>query len=235
MYDMRLSWSPFIADTSSVSNSHCVSCHKAEEYARIVDARGIRIDHEVCTSGLRCVVCHSGVGHELIDSWTSQYSMNQCLRCHVSRNVYSEDGCEQCHSGRFQPLSQAARSSFSLVHGANWQNTHGLGDVGTCGACHDNTMCGRCHGDLVPHDSRIIVSQHGSVAKDEQNRCGTCHREQAFCDGCHGIEMPHPDGFLNEHSAITRQVSQEVCDKCHLDDDCSACHSAHIHPGGATF
>jgi hypothetical protein len=103
----------------------------------------------------------------------------------------------------------------------------------TCGACHESTFCGRCHGALVPHDSRTIISQHGSAAAKADNQCATCHRETAFCDGCHGISMPHPSGFLAHHSAVTAKTSSDVCDRCHDSEDCNACHRAHIHPGGA--
>jgi len=234
MYQMRLPVWPFQADTLGISNTHCQSCHESDRASGVTVSRGIRIDHSVCTAQIRCTVCHAGIGHELADSWTSRYSMNQCLRCHQSKSVYSEEGCEQCHEGRHQPLTEAAPSSFALVHGANWEQTHGLGDIQTCAACHDSTMCARCHGELVPHDSRTVVSQHGRVAIDPGNQCDTCHRDASFCDGCHGIDMPHPSGFLQEHSAITRRLTREVCNRCHLPDDCNACHSAHVHPGGAT-
>ena len=234
MYHMRMPFLPFVGDTAAVDSTRCTQCHDRGAQPALVASRGIRINHRACTEGLQCVLCHGGVGHELTERWASQYSMNQCLRCHLRKNVYSEAGCEQCHDGQFDPLVRTTRSSFALVHGANWQQTHGMGDLQTCAGCHQSSVCARCHGELVPHDSRTIIAQHGRVAKDPQNQCASCHRQQAFCDGCHGIEMPHPDGFLQEHSTITRKLSQAVCDRCHLTSDCTACHHAHIHPGGAT-
>ena len=235
MYHMVLPLSPLQADTARIHNDHCRSCHTVDEGLGIVVARGIRIKHQACTADIRCIVCHGAVGHELESSWSSHYSMNQCLRCHLQKSVYSDDGCEQCHEGKYRPLSKGSRSSFSLVHGKNWKQTHGLGDIKTCSACHDEAMCGRCHGQLVPHDSRTIITKHGKVAADPENKCASCHREQSFCMDCHGIVMPHPERFLQEHSAITRALPDGTCDKCHLSNDCDACHNAHIHPGGASF
>jgi len=123
-------------------------------------------------------------------------------------------------------------SSFGMVHGSEWKSTHALGDQSTCVACHDNKKCGQCHGAGVPHDRHIIV-KHSSAARDEAQRCSSCHKEQSFCDSCHGIEMPHPESFLKSHSDITKRDGQELCNRCHHPEDCTNCHAAHIHPGGA--
>jgi len=234
MYRMRLPFTLFASDAAGLSDARCLTCHDRTTRTGIITSRGVRINHRASTEDMRCVVCHGNVGHELIESWPSKYSMNQCLRCHQSKSVYSEAGCEQCHDGKLNPLAKTSRSSFSLVHGPNWEQMHGLGDLKTCAACHESSMCGRCHGALVPHDSRTIIAQHRTAAIEANNKCATCHKDQSFCDGCHGIAMPHPRGFLSEHSAITHQVSRAVCDRCHVSEDCTACHRAHIHPGGAT-
>jgi len=232
MYRMVLPQDLFHADARSITNKRCLACHEVEG---IRVARGIRIDHKTCIQDQSCIACHGDVGHERSGDWTARYSMGQCLRCHLSQAVYSDDDCTMCHVGRYQPLTSKQNSSFSLVHSENWEQTHGMGDVTTCAACHDESTCARCHGQLVPHDMRFIVARHGTVANQPDNQCGTCHREQSFCDGCHGIEMPHPARFLQDHSAITYEVGSEVCDTCHLPNDCNACHKAHVHPGGASF
>jgi hypothetical protein len=45
--------------------------------------------------------------------------------------------------------------------------------------------------------------------------------------------MPHPSTFLKDHSRISFSLSDETCLRCHIQNDCSSCHAAHTHPGGA--
>ena len=217
--------------SSNVADYQCNTCH--DSVRGIVHSNGLIIDHTACTKGIRCTSCHAGIFHESEDRMTVGYSMNTCLRCHQQNRVNQTIECNQCHDGQFRSRTTMP-SGFRIVHGASWEQAHGLGDLSTCNACHNDTFCARCHGEGVPHPTTFLTT-HGQVARSSPDGCPTCHKDTSICDTCHGIEMPHPQGFLQEHSSITYKTGRTVCMNCHIDFDCNECHVAHTHPGGAVM
>ncbi|MDR1413123.1 MAG: hypothetical protein LBJ07_04260 [Actinomycetes bacterium] len=261
MYGMVLQVIPLGDATVAVSNQVCESCHQSLVSDQQVEANGLRISHATCAKELQCVSCHGVTAHEVAAPWMKTISMEQCVRCHGQKQVFTAQ-CESCHIGSVTPqspqvttLSESASldrvssdeqtdqesaqvgvtSIFSMTHGADWKEKHGLGDTTTCASCHKTEDCRSCHGPLVPHDS-YIIAQHGSAATAAGgNKCGTCHKDTKMCDSCHGLPMPHPKGFLKAHSSRIQQgaLSRELCLNCHKETDCSNCHAGHAHPGGA--
>ena len=232
LYGMRLHLIPVTESSAKVVNASCESCHDVMSLSGTQTNNGIVISHKTCADGQWCIKCHASVGHPSDQIWASRYAMDACLNCHTQQQVDATSGCSLCHDGRFNGLPTAAASTFGVVHGPNWQTTHGLGDWNTCRSCHASDFCARCHGGLVPHDV-TIVGTHGRTARLDASKCDTCHRDERFCADCHQIEIPHPDGFLSQHSQITAQRGQQICNNCHVQMDCDNCHRAHIHPGGA--
>lgn len=211
---------------SSVPDATCSGCHGRLD--EVSESRGLRVMHEPCSEGARCVSCHSPVAHPDAVRWPTTYSMEGCLECHGARQASRE--CDTCHMGRIRQLIPST-GTFPITHGPNWERTHGMGEMSTCSTCHDDDFCRPCHGPGVPHPGRF-VSVHGVVAKSENSECFSCHMA-SMCDGCHVYEMPHPLTFTEQHSGIVATDGEQQCRYCHDPQDCITCHDMHVHPGGA--
>src|SRR5450759_1491220 len=213
---------------AGITNSTCLSCHQ-NVMKRVVNVNGLSIDHSKCSKGRLCTDCHSQTAHGTAVQWASTPEMNQCLDCHASAKVRSN--CNTCHVGR--TVQERVRTGEWIVtHGPSWKTTHGMGDLKTCVACHPDNYCVQCHGMSLPHDSDFIRT-HPTQALSQRKDCDVCHK-QTFCDDCHGLQMPHPASFTPAHSSIVKKQGSTVCLRCHVEDDCTKCHEAHVHPGGAT-
>ena len=214
--------------TMFIPNSRCNSCH-AEA---LTDAGAVgtayRIDHDACAPYGSCTGCHSQTAHLAPNTKFNALDMFNCLACHNKLNKAVD--CETCHESRL-PADRLRTGSFAVTHSAQWQQTHGMGAMSACSACHEQSKCTSCHGIGVPHEYGFMRT-HGDYAVLPEADCLSCHKEY-FCSNCHGIEMPHPSGFKEEHSAQVAQLGKENCQTCHVQSDCDTCHIMHIHPGGA--
>ncbi len=241
VYGMVLKIVPLSGTQAGIPDASCVACHESGTIGTgakgLVTANGLHIEHADCSKGQTCVSCHGDSGHTVPDEMTTRYTMDACVSCHSENQIDSSD-CKSCHvdSPEKKSLDKAgiSASTFSVTHGKDWKQMHGTGDQTTCSACHESKDCARCHGPLVPHD-RYIVSMHGKAAADPDNKCGTCHTDEKFCSDCHGVEMPHPSNYLKVHAADAAGAGEKKCYNCHAKSDCTTCHDAHVHPGGATL
>ena len=212
---------------AGISDQTCLSCHAAV-MTGVVKGNGLSIDHSKCSKGRMCTDCHSDTAHGQAVKWIRTSSMNQCLECHATQRVRAD--CTTCHGERTaQQLMN--KGEWAVTHGPKWKQTHGMGDLKACAACHPDNFCVRCHGLPLPHDSNFIRN-HPAYALTLRQDCIVCHR-QTFCDSCHGLEMPHPATFTPTHSALVKKRGSVVCMRCHIQDDCTNCHLKHVHPGGA--
>lgn len=212
---------------TAIPDTTCLSCH-ADVMGKEITAGGLSILHEKCAKGRRCVDCHSDTAHGTAVVWNKTSDMNQCLECHAVDRVRS--GCDVCHGER-SVKDRIRTGEWAVTHGAAWRKTHGMGDLKTCAACHENGFCVECHGLPLPHDADFIRT-HPALALARRNDCAVCH-QQSFCDSCHGLPMPHPAGFTPKHWSIVRKQGRDTCMRCHVEDDCTTCHVRHVHPGGA--
>lgn len=210
----------------AVPDSRCVACHDTIR-TRVVEADGIRIDHQTCAANNRCSDCHSSTAHGTATKWVRASDMESCLSCHAASEASAD--CGLCHAGKL-PKDRVATGVFKITHGAQWEKTHGMGDAATCAACHTAASCEKCHGAGLPHAAGF-VKEHSSIAASPKAKCGTCH-EKSFCNDCHGLAMPHPNRFVRGHSAQA-QKNEALCGRCHVRSDCMTCHEKHVHPGGA--
>ncbi|MBN2404161.1 MAG: hypothetical protein JXE06_01120 [Coriobacteriia bacterium] len=208
------------------SRTACLKCH-SEVLEDVIEAGGIRIQHDSCAPEGSCDSCHSTVAHGESTRWILEPAMEDCIGCH--RDEKAPTTCDLCHAGK-TTAERLSRGSWAITHGPEWETTHGMGDLRTCDACHDDKKCASCHDIKLPHPMDF-GSTHPAVALENPESCETCHDSVALCDACHGISMPHPEGFLSEHSKIATGTDDAVCIRCHKEADCVRCHVAHTHPG----
>jgi hypothetical protein len=214
---------------SGIPNETCRSCHEVV-MQRTVTRNGLSIKHSLCSKGRQCTDCHSQTAHGAATTWPLTAQMSQCLECHATSAVRSN--CTKCHAARSE-RQRLLTGEWAVTHGPNWKQTHGMGSLSTCAACHPNDYCVRCHGIPLPHNADFLKN-HPLAAQTQRKDCAVCHK-QTFCDSCHGLEMPHPVAFTPAHPAIVRKQGSTVCMRCHIVDDCTNCHIKHVHPGGATL
>ena len=212
---------------TAIPDSTCLSCHAAV-MTKKVTVNGLSILHKQCTKGRTCVHCHADTAHGTAVKWITTVNMNECLDCHNTDRVRSD--CNVCHAKRSE-AERIRSGEWMVTHNANWQKTHGMGDLKTCAACHAREYCARCHGMPLPHGADFIRS-HPALAQTNRRDCAVCHK-QAFCNSCHGLVMPHPAKFTPSHASIVKKQGTVVCLRCHVQDDCNNCHVKHVHPGGA--
>ncbi len=218
---------PTATDVTAVKDDRCLACH-ADVMDKTLEVRGLRIIHESCSAGRACVDCHSEVGHAAATSWSRIASMNDCTSCHRVQNISLE--CETCHTGKVE-IERSSRPEFAVTHGPTWQQTHGMGQMGSCSVCHTEAKCGKCHGPGVPHAQNFILD-HAEISQRDDAECLACH-DNSFCYSCHLTDMPHPRTFVQSHSSTVNKDGDASCLRCHAESDCSTCHVKHVHPGGA--
>lgn len=211
--------------SSRIADGACRRCHDQSRDG-ISRGGGLVVNHVECIVENRCVDCHGSVSHPDAVRWARSPSMDDCVACHVDSGVPSD--CELCHEGRLREDLQQP-GGFGVTHGPAWEQTHGMGNLGACAACHPEDKCISCHGTVIPHGEDVIRS-HGEDATDGEDACFVCHA-RSFCDECHGLEMPHPDSFLPSHSELVGADGTNVCATCHRKYDCTNCHVRHTHPG----
>lgn len=214
-----------------LSASACMGCHtKIMTAEKPLAARGLRILHRACAGDTpTCDGCHSTTAHGKATRNPQGPVMQDCLACHSKR--HAPTACTTCHEGKL-PTDRIRTGTFAITHGSHWRETHGLGDLNTCEACHTAARCTDCHKTPIPHPADFGAT-HGSYAKRDSKDCQACHRDPAFCSGCHGLPMPHPAGFTKVHSKVAKSVDDSRCTTCHDQTDCVRCHVRHVHPGGA--
>lgn len=215
-----------------VTDEACISCHPGlDDEKPVVIDNFFRISHTGLTkAGYRCVECHAATAHKVSEQRLGRATMSMCARCH--NNVKETGACETCHVGKKSPdVARRVDVEWSKTHGANWQSTHGMGDLQTCTLCHERAKCESCHNMPLPHEKNFLAT-HGKLAIQPNAPCLSCHKG-SLCESCHGIEMPHPDNFLAKHSSVAVSAKDPRCKTCHPMDACTRCHERHVHPGGA--
>lgn len=123
-----------------------------------------------------------------------------CAMCHKT------DFCTGCHRGEKVSPNAPGRAVIPVDHkNSKWAQQHGplfLEGTGTCGACHDDPSCKRCHKSVMPHPTGWIENHkpEPGVSKDD---CGVCHTNQSACQACH-------------HEKVKRaELTRDACVPCH--------------------
>jgi len=218
------------SSAGAVDSASCSMCHPDESTVQISVSRGVRMSHAGLTEGgYECVDCHEGLVHGVAAGKLPVPTMGMCTRCHDG--IAETAQCDTCHPERASGDDERLRDAeWAITHGSGWEQAHGLGDLATCGVCHEPDKCVSCHGTRLPHPTDFGISHGQEAIAVGASSCKTCHTD-AFCASCHGIEMPHPDGFLPEHSQIAGSLTDGRCMVCHVEANCNECHERHLHPG----
>ncbi len=204
----------------------CRTCHAAMQQAT-VRAHGIAVRHSDFAA-TPCSQCHGGVGHTVAGREYRHPEMDDCLACHKV-SLSNLQGCELCHVETPERHIRRGRTAWAVTHGPDWRTTHGMGDLGTCSACHTPDKCMACHGVQVPHPSGWKDAHGRGLDASARQACETCHAP-SWCTECHGgVEMPHAPGFLARHHADVKALGYERCTRCHTFEGCEACHLAGRH------
>jgi nitrate/TMAO reductase-like tetraheme cytochrome c subunit len=208
---------------AQVSDSACLDCHKKIK-KKITVRNGIKVSHKELSPEKRCTECHNTVAHGDVVGYAQFGTMDKCTDCHDSERASSE--CKTCHVKDVK-ITKRRKGPWQVVHGRTWKKSHGMGNLSSCSACHDQTSCSRCHLEM-PHPSNWPYS-HGVSAKEESlGECYNCHLPN-FCKDCHRLNMPHNKKFLPNHPRILKEVGKKICMNCHVQHDCDDCHARHIH------
>ena len=210
---------------SEVPRERCVSCHEDIQGSQIVGSRGLRIKHADCAPAGLCTDCHSITAHGASTRWPRTSQMENCYECHGQTNKIT--ACDSCHERR-EEREIVSSGGFRVTHGDEWQATHGMGNMSSCQACHDEDKCGKCHGVGVPH-KRNFLATHADFSTSKYAQCMDCHVEK-FCSDCHAYPMPHSVKFVLEHGPTVDKDGEAKCLTCHVKADCDQCHVDHVHP-----
>ncbi len=159
----------------------------------------------------------------------------QCFGCHASNvvkgtkldleNLSPGVGCERCHAGAAQHMSDAARENFSsLPKALKTMNAEDAGNF--CGQCHrtwDATVRNHWHGasDVRFQPYRLAISKC-FIGNDPRISCLACHNPHrqadhnliaydAKCLACHGKTATN-----DASTAKSCPVSKSNCVSCHM-------------------
>lgn len=195
------------------------------------DIGRIKISHSGISGGeFYCTDCHKSSAHEVDAKAVGEpVLMGVCLDCHQKQFAALSGECGTCHenpteaSARWEAQSTKKNGTlWQSLHGNDPATSHGKKFRNSCGFCHTNEECSKCHGGVYPH-YELWLNYHSAYKKG----CTVCHRK-GFCLSCHGVEMPHPLRWDVSHGKSTR--NRAVCYKCHSSSDCDNCHFKHLHP-----
>lgn len=207
---------------ANVSDKSCNRCHS--DISEIVITKDeISINHQhFIASGFKCTDCHNTVAHGNLTAKSNYATIDKCIICHNNETT-----------GQYSRLFLADKEKvtlWSITHGDNILETHGVGGIENCQGCHSENFCKKCHKVDIPH-SENFTYEHGKLAKQEGESCFVCHEEQSSCNNCHKVKMPHSGNWLPEHRSAAIKLGEKICNNCHANRDCTNCHERHIHPG----
>lgn len=200
---------------ATVPASRCLECHFAILEGSVESTAGIRISHkEPLDAGYPCESCHEEAGHPSKAPGRAS-DMQRCLACHDGRVASAE--CVTCHLGDpgDAPVADRIYQKTELP-------------PPSCGGCHDQTTCDKCHGLRMPHSAAFINGDHAMAAAfDRKPLCWRCH-VKADCGGCHqDFETAHGGpSFKARHKEFEWGLPCNTCHNRHQGSFCARCHGA---------
>jgi len=123
-----------------------------------------------------------------------------CAMCH------SSEFCVGCHRGEKTSVNAPGKPVIPADHRkADWMVKHGpifMDGEGSCGSCHTDQSCKRCHKTVMPHPVGWI-DDHAPEPGITTEDCNICHQDRSACQKCH-------------HQSVRRaELVEKNCTPCH--------------------
>ena len=166
-----------------LENESCLGCHKDAAF------------ESPAHPDTKCAECHTNITAEHKDALPADQKLEAdaiCAGCHgmaakqVPKSVHADHTCKKCHGPAHK--IDVASSSDSKVSA--------LGQMKTCGKCHDEVMAGF---EKSVHGKGLLKSGLTEASPS----CSDCH-------GTHNIQMHAADKAKTGHLK-----SPETCGACH--------------------
>lgn len=195
-----------------VPSERCLQCHAEIAQVTIISGRGVAMSHrEALDGGGACVDCHGSQGHT---AGVLTTGMNACLRCHDGTVARAD--CTVCHPRGVEYSIRLSDNVFG--------SPARLPAPPSCGGCHSEASCDKCHGLRLPHPAGYgTAAGHAKAAAfDRKVLCYRCHAV-TDCQRCHMPFTAHQKDWNRAHAAYPRATTW--CSNCHETQNfCAVCH-----------
>jgi nitrate/TMAO reductase-like tetraheme cytochrome c subunit len=237
----------------------CVSCHSGVAHGKIAE-RNVTFksdydkwDDTLGKSMMSDIKFSSPKMETCMDCHEARDVSTACKTCHKTGEVpksHKESSfkkgshgklaendikyCNKCHeymsSTEIKDIGQDVPTSKQFLSGGKAKPT----TISAQQYAKENTFCKECHTQRPVSHVKGFVNQHGSLAKQNQQRCLTCHdeKENGFnkttnitCDTCHPAMHAGMD-YRASHpiKLAVNQKPVELCYSCHNRTKCESCH-----------
>lgn len=235
---------------TNIPNSNCEKCHNMKT-RNVTPAGDVIIPHEKhLKEGIKCVECHSGVAHGKVadrnvtfktdyKKWNAtlgkqmmsdvkftQPTMDECIQCHVTRNVSTE--CKTCHSTGMKPDTHNNPNFMKGAHGKLAEK-----DIKKCNTCHQYMS----ENPITDFQQKTVSQQliDGVNSKDNTISADAYAKKNTFCKDCHSKKpVSHNSQFFANHGTNASK-NLDTCKACHDTSKsgspsgnkviCSSCHT----------
>ncbi|NTU71344.1 MAG: hypothetical protein HGB10_05955 [Coriobacteriia bacterium] len=220
-------------------NDACLECHledwsdDAKKTTKVPHPAHLRVSEET----RECVKCHKWTAHEeaYMEKHTSMPFSTVCasFECHVG--FKQADDCKNCHH-----ILQEAKGSWKEIHP---ETVREAGPNGCLESCHTSDQCRMCHTTgkrpefanmsiqsglkaiEQAHVKADWLSQHGTMALQDQSKCLLCHVSEGECQDCHSKRPAFhgpEESWLGKHKDLAKDKRR--CLTCHKEPWCNECH-----------
>lgn len=184
--------------------------------------------HKVRNAPLECTACHTtGMypeSHQRQDFKPGAHGIHaredlgSCNECHKDMSLEEVTGFEEVPS--FTKFLKKGQSKEKQKTEKDYAK--------------ENTFCRDCHSTRPSSHTSDFMMSHGGIAKDNIERCTTCHEYQKrsdavidipACASCH--PATHNDKPWRERHPIQLTPNQKLeqsCYTCHNPNKCATCH-----------
>ncbi|HEX3031359.1 MAG TPA: NapC/NirT family cytochrome c [Bacillota bacterium] len=255
-------WSPELATTMMKdykfvrpSMNTCTDCHRVKKGPMECGACHLSsmlpTDHK--TSGFLggghggaavnrldyCDSCHGYMSEEKVTGVEKEKSYVQFLKQEQQQGQGQAAGAGQKPGSTQKPGAGQQGDNGSQGGLSGLQTRTGQArqeQVTTKDYAAQNTFCRGCHSKTpVTHLKPEFMSEHGALAKPNQQRCLACHNNNGdsigsvagmACGTCHPSR--HSEGWRTRHPIplpIKTKITDQ-CTQCHVPSTCNSCHAS---------
>lgn len=197
--------------------------------------------HEVRKAPIDCKTCHH-------TSMLPENHKNNVFKYKNHGQLASQDlrSCDKCHSymspekyegfEEVPAFKEFLKSSDKLQKVSTSIKTNQANFIAAQVYAKTNTFCRDCHGKRPPSHGKIFTQGHDDYAKDDKDRCMTCHDNQktdnpvvkVACSSCHpSIHAGHWQWKKSHPIELPPKPKVvELCYNCHVKRVCTSCHKA---------